>query len=62
MKVYVLEKCVRHEGAVLMGVYSTEETALAAETTYLIKANWEPLDISYQITEVEIDQPAVTYF
>lgn len=63
MKVYVLEECIFREGNVLMGVYSTKETALAAETIYRhnIKPP-EPFDRSYQITEVEIDQPAVSYF
>lgn len=62
MKVYVLEQCIRYEGAVLMGVYSTKETALAAETVYRHKTNYLPLDASYQITEVEIDEPAVGFF
>jgi hypothetical protein len=63
MKVYVLEACIHREGSVLMGVYSTQETALAAETIYRHKRKPpEPFDVSYQITEVEIDQPAVSFF
>jgi hypothetical protein len=63
MKVYVLEECIAYEGSVLMGVYSTKESALAAEAIY--RHNIKPpgpFDRSYRIREVEIDQPAVYCF
>lgn len=63
MKVYVLEGLIPHEGNCVMGVYTSEEAAETAKEIYIIttKSRINIYD-AYQITEVEIDQPAVSYF
>jgi hypothetical protein len=63
MKVYVLEGLIPHEGNCLMGVYSSEGAADAAKEVYILSTK-DRINIydNYQITEVEIDQFAVTYF
>lgn len=65
LKVYVLEGIIPYEGTALMGAYTSEAAAAAAKEIFVMQCippNHRKGYDEYQITEVELDQPAVSYF